>query len=135
MRLHLNGMSSIKIFTIRILLLTLVLAGVIYMFQNYIQPAWIHDSIWKILSFFALLTWVTGTFVHYLIKLSKENSPNILLGATAIRFLASLGFIVIYLFLDVENIILFVINFFIIYLFYLIFDIYGLIANLRPHSK
>lgn len=128
-------MSSIKIFTVRILALTLILAGIIYAMQNYFLPNWIHSSVWKILSFFALLTWLTGTFVHYLIKLSKENSPNILLGATALRFLASLGFIVIYLFLNVENIILFVANFFIIYLFYLIFDIYGLIANLRPHSK
>ncbi len=128
-------MSSLKSFTIRILVLTLILAGTIYAFQHYIMPSWIHEEMWKILSFFALLTWITGTFVHYLIKLSKENSPNILLGATALRFLASLGFIVIYLFLNVENIILFVFNFFIIYLFYLIFDIYGLIANLRPHSK
>ncbi|MCH7409545.1 hypothetical protein MM239_09070 [Belliella sp. DSM 111904] len=128
-------MSNIKIFTVRILALTLVLAGVIYILQNYIQPRWVHDAIWKILSFFALLTWVTGAFVHYLMRISKENSSNILLGATAIRFMASLGFIVIFLFLDVENIILFVVNFFVIYLFYLIFDIYGLIANLRPHSK
>lgn len=135
MRPRKDIMSSIKIFTLRILALTLILAGIIYVFQNHIQPNWIHDSIWKILSFFALLTWLTGTFVHYLTRLSKENSSNILLGATALRFLASLGFIVIYLLLDVENIILFVANFFVIYLFYLIFDIYGLIANLRPNSK
>jgi hypothetical protein len=128
-------MSSMKIFTVRILLLTLILGGIIYVLQNYLLPNWIHPSVWLVLSFFALLTWLTGTFVHYLIKLSKENSSNILLGATALRFMASLGFIVIYLFLDVENIILFVANFFVIYLFYLIFDIYGLIANLRPHSK
>lgn len=128
-------MSSIKTFTVRILALTLILAGIIYVMQNYFLPNWVHSSAWIMLSFFALLTWLTGTFVHYLIRLSKENSPNILLGATALRFMASLGFIVISLFLDVENIILFVANFFVIYLFYLIFDIYGLIANLRPHSK
>ncbi|MCH7402543.1 hypothetical protein ACFOUP_17690 [Belliella kenyensis] len=128
-------MSSIKTFTVRIIALTLVLAGLIYILQNHIQPTWVHDTIWKILSFFALLTWVTGAFVQYLMKISKENSSNILLGATAIRFMASLGFVVIFLLLDIENIILFVVNFFVIYLFYLIFDIYGLIANLRPHSK
>lgn len=128
-------MLSIKIFTVRILALTLILAGIIYVLQNYFFSVWVHHSVWEILSFFTLLTWLTGAFVQYLMKLSEENSPNILLGATAVRFLASLGFIIIYLLLGVESVIPFVVNFFVIYLFYLIFDIYGLIANLRPHSK
>jgi hypothetical protein len=81
------------------------------------------------------LTWLTGIFTHYLLSISKENSVNILLGAIGIRLLGSIGFVAVMLLLGQENLILFVINFFVIYLFYLLFDIYMLIANLRPNSK
>jgi hypothetical protein len=37
--------------------------------------------------------------------------------------------------LELENIILFIANFFILFLFYLIFDIYFIISNLRQISK
>jgi hypothetical protein len=49
--------------------------------------------------------------------------------------LSSLGFIGILAVLGLENIILFIANFFIIFLFYMIFDIYTFISNLRPNSK
>jgi hypothetical protein len=52
-----------------------------------------------------------------------------------IRILSSLGFIGILVVLGLENIILFIANFFIIFLFYMIFDIYIFISNLRPISK
>lgn len=58
-----------------------------------------------------------------------------MLGAIGIRLLGSIGFVAVMLFLGQENLILFVINFFVVYLFYLLFDIYMLIANLRPNSK
>ncbi|WP_373494226.1 hypothetical protein [Aquiflexum sp.] len=103
--------------------------------QEYIKPDWVHETMWKILSFFVLLTWLTGMFSHYLLELSKDNSVNILLGAIAIRFLASICFIAIILLLGTENLILFVVNFFAVYFFYLLFDIFALITNLRPNSK
>ena len=128
-------MKAIKILTVKLLLFSLLIAGIFYILQEYIKPEWVHESFWTILSFFVLLTWLTGMFTHYLLEISKENSVNILLGAIGIRFLASTGFVAIMLFLRVENLILFVINFFIIYFFYLLFDIYTLLANLRPNSK
>lgn len=128
-------MQSIKILTIKLLVFSIIVGGIIYVIQNFIMPSWIHENVWKVLSFFIILTWVTSAFSHYLVSLNKENSVNIILGAVGVRFLASLGFIAIFLFLGVENIILFVVNFFIIYLFYLLFDMYGLITNLRPISK
>ena len=128
-------MKTISRFTLKVLSFSLIIAGIIYILQNHIMPTLIHESVWKILSFFALLIWASGLFVQYLLKLSKENSSNILLGATVLRFLASSGFIAILLVLGVENKILFVGNFFAIYFLFLLFDIYSLMANLRPHSK
>lgn len=128
-------MEAIKKLTFKLLFFSLILAGIIYLLQEFIMPEWVHATMWIILSFFVLLTWLTGMFSHYLLELSKENSVNILLGAMAIRFLASIGFVATLLFLGTENLILFVVNFFVIYFFYLLFDIYTLISNLRPNSN
>ncbi len=128
-------MKVFQYFTFKILGFTLLIGGAIYLLETFLKQEWVHEAIWKILSFFFLLTWFSGMFVQYLIKLSKENSPNIIIGATGIRFLASAGFVAVVLILGVENKILFVVNFFIIYFLYLLFDIYALMANLRPNSK
>jgi hypothetical protein len=128
-------MKAIKILTIKLLLFSLLIGGIFYLLQEYIKPDWVHESFWTILSFFILLTWLTGMFTHYLLQLSKDNSVNILLGSIGIRLLASIGFIAIMLIIGVENKILFVVNFFIIYFFYLLFDIYTLLANLRPNPN
>ncbi|PRY89217.1 hypothetical protein CLW00_103339 [Mongoliibacter ruber] len=113
----------------------MLLAGIIFLLESFLEPNWIHEKVWVILSFFVILTWLTGMFSHYLLSISKENSVNILLGAIGIRLLASIGFVAVMLILKVENIIWFVVNFFVIYFFYLLFDIYGVMANLRPNSK
>jgi hypothetical protein len=128
-------MEAIKKLTFKLFFFSLLIAGIIYLLQELIRPDWVHETMWIILSFFVLLTWLTGMFSHYLLEVSKENSVNILLGAMAIRFLASIGFVAILLFIGTENLILFVVNFFVIYFFYLLFDIYTLISNLRPNSN
>jgi len=130
-----DTMRGIKLLTIKLFLFSLLIGGIFYVLQEHLKPEWVHESLWTILSFFVLLTWFTGMFSHYLLEISKENSVNILLGAIGIRFLASAGFVAVMLFLRVENLILFVVNFFIVYFFYLLFDIYTLLANLRPNSK
>lgn len=128
-------MQSIKILTVRLLIYSLIIGGLVYLLQEYIKPTWVHETVWTTISFFLILTWLTSAFSHYLIGINQGNSVNIMLGALGIRFLGSLGYIGIMLFLGVENIILFVANFFAIYLFYLLFDMYGLITNLRPISR
>lgn len=124
-------MNPLLNLTIKLLVLSLIIAGGFFIMQQYIKPEWVHPHIWNILAFFILLTWLTGMFSHYLLSISKENSVNILLGAIGIRFLASIGFVAVVLFIGTENIIWFVVNFFIVYFFYLFFDIYMLISNLR----
>ncbi|WP_291786145.1 hypothetical protein [Cecembia sp.] len=128
-------MKQIAKFTVKLILLSLLIWGTTYLIEEVLGYFWIHESIKNIIIFFLILTWLTGIFTHYLLSISKENSVNILLGAIGIRLLGSIGFVAVMLLLGQENLILFVINFFVIYLFYLLFDIYMLIANLRPNSK
>jgi hypothetical protein len=128
-------MKAIIRLTLNLLFYTLLLAAVGFLFGEYVNPEWIHGSFWFILAFFVLLTWLTGMFSGYLITISKENSVNILLAALVIRFLSSIGFVAVMLMLKTDNLIVFVSNFFLIYFLYLLFDIYGVITNLRPNSR
>jgi hypothetical protein len=57
------------------------------------------------------------------------------LGSTTIRMLLSVLIMALLLIGDSENKLLLAVNFFIVYLFYLIFEIYSIITNLRRISK
>ena len=122
-------------YSLKLIGYTLVLAGIIFLLNTYLAPQWIHEKIGTVLRFYFILTLLTGLLTQYLLKISKENSVPILLGSSLIRLLASLGFVFVILWSSTENILWFVVDFFIIYLLYLLFDIYTLITNLQPHSE
>ena len=81
------------------------------------------------------LSYLLSVVIGWLYRKSPENLLSLKLLGMIIRILSSLVFIGILVVLGLENIILFIANFFIIFLFYMIFDIYIFISNLRPISK
>ena len=81
------------------------------------------------------MSYLVSFLALWLYKKSPENFLQIKLLGMVIRILASLTFIAVIVWRGEENIILFIANFFILFLFYLIFDIYTFISNLRPISK
>lgn len=115
-------------------LVSLLLASAIFLLQA-ILPKTIHPAIWNIFGFVAGLSYLLGVVTHWLYQKSPENFISLKFLGMLIRILSALGFIGILLVLGLENIILFMANFFLIFLFYLIFDIYSFISNLRPNSK
>ena len=115
-------------------IITIVLVGLILLLRSML-PQIIHESIWIIFGFVAGLSYLLGFFTQWLYLKSPENLLSLKLLGMIIRILSSLGFVGIFAFLGLENIILFIANFFIIFLFYMIFDIYIFISNLRPNSK
>ena len=114
--------------------ITMVVAGLILLFSSFL-PQIIHESIWSIFGFVVILSYLLSVVTQWLYLKSPENLLSLKLLGMVIRILSSLGFIGILAVLDLENIILFIANFFIIFLFYLIFDLYIFISNLRPISK
>jgi hypothetical protein len=127
-------MSLLRNFHLRFLIFTLLLAVLILLLQ-FVLPQIISDSVWTILLFLAVLHYLVGGISNWLYKQSPDNLLQIKLLGMVIRILASLGLITWMVLADEKNIILFISNFFILFLFYLIFDIYTFIANLRPISK
>jgi hypothetical protein len=115
-------------------IITMVVAGLILLL-NFFLPQIIHESIWSIFGFVAGLAYFLTVVTRWLYLKSPENLLSLKLLGMIIRILSSLGFIGILVVLGLENIILFIANFFLIFLFYMIFDIYIFISNLRPISK
>ena len=115
-------------------LFSTVLVIVVLVFQQ-LLPKTIHEEIWSIFGFVAGLSYLLGVVTQWLYTKSPEYFIHLKLLGMLIRILSSLGFIGILVALDLENIILFIANFFLLFLFYLIFDIYYFISNLRPNSK
>lgn len=115
--------------------LTLVLCGVVFILNSVWPGPWIHAKIWWIILFYSILTGVTGMISIHLLKKDKLNFASTILGSAVFRLIFSLAFVFIVLWAGDENILWFVVNFFAIYLLYLLFDIYSLITNLRLHLK
>ncbi len=127
-------MKYISSIHFKYLVMSLLLGGIILLLQ-FLLPQLIHSSIWIIFGFMAGLSYLLGVVTGWLYRQSPENLLSLKLLGMVIRILSSLGFIGILAVLELENIILFIANFFIIFLFYLIFDIYIFISNLRPISR
>ena len=115
-------------------LFSTVLAVVVVIFQQ-LLPKTIHEDIWSVFGFVAGLSYLLSVVTQWLYTKSPEYFIHLKLLGMLIRILSSLGFIGILVVLDLENIILFIANFFLLFLFFLIFDIYYFISNLRPNSK
>lgn len=127
-------MKLLSNFHVKFLLVSVLIAGTILVCQNFL-PQIIHSSIWGIYGFVVGLSYLVSALALWLYKKSPENFLQIKLLGMVIRILSSLGFIAILVVMGVENNILFIANFFILFLFYLTFDIYTFISNLRPISK
>ncbi|WP_339703716.1 hypothetical protein [Algoriphagus aquimarinus] len=119
---------------LRFFLLTGVFSLLILLL-GWLMPFTIHQDIWNILYFLAITSYLVGVMSLWLLKGSTENLLQIKMLGMIIRIIASLTFIGIMVFVRTDNILLFVVNFFILFLFYLVFDIYTFLANLRPISK
>ena len=127
-------MKLLQNFHLRFLVFSLFILGMILILQQFLGSI-ISPSIWTIFYFVIILSYSVSFFALWLYKKSPENFLQIKLLGMVVRILASLTFIAVMVWKGEENIILFISNFFILFLFYLIFDIYTFISNLRPISK
>lgn len=127
-------MSILKNFHVRFLVFSLIVLALVLVFQQTL-PQILSESIWTIFYFMVIMSYLVSFLALWLYKKSPENFLQIKLLGMVIRILASLTFIAVIVWGAEENIILFISNFFILFLFYLIFDIYTFISNLRPISK
>ena len=115
---------------------TLALCGVVFVL-SYIPAvaAYIHSAIWLIIGLSLAIALIIALYNAYVLSKSSQSFAPLFLVSMMIRLFLSLGAIA-YLILNFQNDrIVLVLNFFIVYLFYLVFEIYSIIGNLRPISN
>lgn len=120
---------------LRLSLFTLIIALIIFLVYQ-LYPQFVYHDIEFLMAFF----YAIFLFTYFLISLAIKNKDGksaviINLAAVVIRLIACIISAWFFLRNDPENSTVFVANFFIIYLFYLGFEIYSILSNLRPHLK
>lgn len=120
--------------TFHIIVYTL-LVSLTVIFLNYMKPGWIYHYIWILLLFFFILTTLVVWVIDYTYKKFRKKFIQAYFGIMAIRLIISLAFAIIFILKDRENVLVFGINFLIMYLLFLGFEIYNIITNLRTHFK
>jgi hypothetical protein len=118
-----------------LLIFTGVVGLVIGALSYFTSNALVHPFIWYILGFFLLITGATFYITRLGISYDSDNFQLYYFGSMGFRMLLSIGVVFIYVYLFAENELQFVLNFFVLYFLFTGFEIFSLLANLRPHLK
>ena len=112
---------------------TLLLGLLVYILKLSDFKEYLHSALWGTLVFY----FVQGLIINLSIDWAKKNSTDklhlFLLGSVAFRLLTSIFACIFVLLIGIEEVQLFIINFFAVYLVYLVFEMTSLVANLRPN--
>lgn len=127
-------MKLLSNFHVRFLIFSGLIAALIGLLSHFIPKA-AHESVWTIFAFVAILSYAVSGLSLWLYKAHPDSFLQIKMLGMVLRVLGSLTFIGILVFLKTGNILLFITNFFVLFLFYLLFDIYTFMITLRPISK
>nr|WP_304608544.1 hypothetical protein [Pontibacter anaerobius] len=95
----------------------------------------LHSYIWHMLLFFVFIT----GFTYYLTQMGYKNDPEnfqvYYFASMGFRVVLSIGVVALYVWFFKEGRLQFVFNFFALYFLFTGFEIYSLLANLRPHLR
>ncbi|MFN4144221.1 MAG: hypothetical protein ACK4GN_00235 [Runella sp.] len=120
---------------LRTLLFTALIGIVLFTANFFSVGYYIHPQKWEILAFFATLSLVQHRLMEQGWRNNREKFVQFYLTTVVIKLLLSLIFVGIFLYLKVPDPNSFVLTFFVFYLFYTIFEIYGMVRNLRRDLK
>lgn len=96
----------------------------------------LHSGLLSIVIFSACLGLLIAFIAGWgLQNLDAQTRPNLFIAITGIRMIISLIFVLIVVYGGLENRTIWVANFFAVYLFYLVFEIYTIMSNLRAISN
>ncbi len=128
------AMKSLGRQIIESLIFSLILCAIVFSLQQ-MDIQLIHEGIWTIMIFSAVLGLIVVLVSYWAFtSLDPQIRPNIFIGLTVLRMVLSMIFLGSVIFLGLEDKRLWVANFFVIYLFYLVFEIYAILSNLRAIS-
>ncbi len=126
-----NGRSFYKIITISSMLLAAALWLLDFLNDSYSNSL----LVWPALMYLYGMSCVIYLISHSGLKKDNKTFLTRIYSSIGIRFIFSLSPLLIYLFFMPSKDIYFIITYLFLYFFYTAFEIYFLVANLRPDSK
>lgn len=118
---------------VRLVFFTIAIAAAMVGVDQLADP-WVHPLAWWVLAFYFVLTAVGERFIQKGIQRNKDNFMGTYMAVIGLRFLLSALFIGIFIYRRTPELRIFVTNFFVLYLLYLGFEIWGVLGNLRRDS-
>jgi hypothetical protein len=120
---------------VRLLIFTIVVVLIIFSFEAAGYEAYLYKYVWYLLAFFFGLSCITSFLTEYGVRSNPKNFQIFYFGGMFFRVFLSMIVALIIIYSGAGNILNFVTNFFALYLFFLGFEIYSLLVNLRANSK
>ncbi len=119
----------------KLLIIAAVQLGIIYIFSNNENLSFlVHESAWLMVLFLVN----TAIIIHFInLKAFRSDTyerAGQLFSTITFRLLSSMFFVLIMVYFGIENKITFVLNFFLLYLSYMLFEIITIMSNLREIS-
>lgn len=125
---------ALRKFTITYLLYMFVLAVFALAIKQFF-PLAITDQFWLIFGFISGLTFIAYLLAYVGIKRNPQIGVFAILGSVIIKMLFAMSFVLIYSLKQTKGDMAFALNFFSLYLLFTLFEILGLLRNLRHQNK
>ena len=127
---------SLQRFIFSYILYTLVLAGIAIALPHLFPTVkLLANKFWLVFGFLGCITFIAYVLAFIGIKRNPETGIMAIMGSIAIKMLFSMAFVLIYSLNNKGKDLVFVFNFFSLYLLFTFFEIYGLLRNLRHQNK
>jgi O-antigen/teichoic acid export membrane protein len=117
------------------ILLTAVFSIVFFLAAYFEKDFWLHPLNWIILGFFFCTSWFTNLLVEQGMANKGEKFILFYLTSVVVRLILALIFVTVILYRKEESKVLFLLNFFGLYLCFSLFEISSQVRNLRRFSR
>lgn len=125
---------SLRKFIVAYFIYTSVLAGVAILLKS-LLPGIIAGQFWLVFGFLAGLTLIAYLLAHFGIERNPQIGVFAILGSVVLKMLFAMAFVLIYSLKQAKGDLAFALNFFSLYLLFSLFEILGLLRNLRHQNK
>lgn len=127
---------SIGKFTFFYLMYTAILAALAFgLSLSFPDTPILISKFWAVFVFMCGITYIAYVVAFLGIKRSPETGVFSIMGSIILKMFFSMAFVLIYSLKGEEKGVVFVLNFFSLYLFFSFFEIYCLLRNLRHQNK
>ena len=126
---------TISRFLINFVLFNIALAAIPWICQTYYSGQNILvPNFWRLFILFSILTLVIYLVASWRMKISSKASAQAILGSITIKLLIYMIIALVYISNNTVEPVKFVLNFFYLYFFHTVFEIYCFLCNLRNQN-